>query len=168
MDTAHLKQLLDACFLAKRVVETMPELPEGMKPRHIHVLEIIHEKEEWGEECRVSDVSARLGTTTPSITKLVQELESMKMLVKRAGLTDRRVTVLRLTEKGKRCVRLYVLDLHRVWAEALWDIPDSQAEQTAELMERLYDSMPGREAPLSYSKKILGYGKQKNTDTGKE
>ncbi len=38
MDTMHLKKLLDACFTAKHVIETMPELPTGMKPRHIHVL----------------------------------------------------------------------------------------------------------------------------------
>ena len=43
MDTEHLKKLLDTCFLAKKVIETLPELPKGMKPRHIHVLEAIYE-----------------------------------------------------------------------------------------------------------------------------
>ncbi len=41
MDTTSLKQLLDTCFTAKYIVETLPQLPKGMKPRHIHVLDSV-------------------------------------------------------------------------------------------------------------------------------
>ena len=46
MTTTALKQLLDSCFVAKRVIETLPELPPGMKPRHIHVLDAVHTLQE--------------------------------------------------------------------------------------------------------------------------
>ena len=75
MDTTSLKQLLDACFTAKHIVETLPQLPKGMKPRHIHVLDSVSRVCTEQGECRVSDVSTRLNITMPSITKLVQELE---------------------------------------------------------------------------------------------
>ena len=68
MTTTALKQLLDSCFTAKRVIETLPELPPGMKPRHIHVLEAVHALQEQNGACRVSDVSARLNVTLPSVT----------------------------------------------------------------------------------------------------
>ena len=80
MTTTALKQLLDSCFTAKRVIETLPELPPGMKPRHIHVLEAVHALQEQNGACRVSDVSARLNVTLPSVTKLVQELENRNLL----------------------------------------------------------------------------------------
>ena len=40
MRTEVLKQLLDACHLAKKSIETMPKLPKGMKPRHVHVMDV--------------------------------------------------------------------------------------------------------------------------------
>lgn len=143
MRTENLKRLLDACYVAKRVVETLPELPEGMKPRHIHVLDAVYEMQSGQGLCRVSDVSARLNITTPSVTKLIQELEQRGLLEKDADAGDRRVVLLRLTEAGMACVKRYVVDLHREWAEALEDVADEQAEETIHLLERLRDTMPG-------------------------
>ncbi len=94
MTTTALKQLLDSCFVAKRVIETLPELPPGMKPRHIHVLDAVHTLQEQNGSCRVSDVSVRLNVTLPSVTKLVQELESRGLLEKRADSRDGRVILL--------------------------------------------------------------------------
>ena len=82
MNTTSLKQLLDTCFTAKRIVETLPELPKGIKPRHIHVLDAIQDIQKQQGMCRVSDVSTKLNITMPSITKLVQELESLLRPIK--------------------------------------------------------------------------------------
>ncbi|MEG1410710.1 MAG: hypothetical protein RSD36_12805 [Terrisporobacter sp.] len=35
--------MIDACFIAKRITEVMPELPNGLKPRNIHVIDCIAE-----------------------------------------------------------------------------------------------------------------------------
>ena len=59
MNTTSLKRLLDACFTAKHIIETMPALPKGMKPRHIHVLDSVDEVCREQGECRVGDVSGR-------------------------------------------------------------------------------------------------------------
>ena len=84
MDTEHLKKLLDTCFLAKKVIETLPELPKGMKPRHIHVLEAIYEITCKQESCTVSNIRDRMQITMPSISKLIQELEALHLIEKEA------------------------------------------------------------------------------------
>lgn len=143
MRTEKLKRLLDACYVAKRVVETLPELPKGMKPRHIHVLDAVYETQRSQGMCRVSDVSARLNITTPSVTKLIQELEQRGLLEKDVDAEDRRVVLLGLTEAGMACVKRYVVDLHRKWANEMEDITDEQVEEAIYLITRLRDTMPG-------------------------
>ncbi|MCI6886541.1 MAG: MarR family transcriptional regulator [Lachnospiraceae bacterium] len=143
MDTEHLKKLLDSCFLAKRIVETLPKLPEHMKPRHIHVLSVVHELQ--GSECpesgcRVSDVSTRLEITMPSVTKLVGELQQLGMLEKTGDVADGRVIRLRLTQEGTDCVERYVLRLHRAWAEEMKDITNEQAEDVIRILSQLRET----------------------------
>ena len=41
----EIKEFLDACHKAKRIAEMMPELPEGMTPRHVHVIDAIYQLE---------------------------------------------------------------------------------------------------------------------------
>lgn len=43
MTQEKLKQFLDACYDAKRLVEHLPDLPDGMKPRQVHVLDAVNE-----------------------------------------------------------------------------------------------------------------------------
>ncbi len=125
--------------MAKRIAETLPELPEGMKPRHIHVLDAVHEIRLRGGGCRVGDVSARLNITTPSVTKLVQELEARHLLEKYADTSDKRVALLKLTPEGEACVQRYVLDFHGRWTQELADITDSQTMDAIHILERLQD-----------------------------
>lgn len=142
MNTRSLKHLLDACFLAKRIVETLPELPENMKPRHIHVLDAIGEIQRQQDICRVSDVSTRLGITMPSVTRLIQELERMELLEKYPDEEDKRSSLLCLTDAGRECVRRHVVEFHSEWVEELGDITDEQAEAVIAVMEQLWHTMP--------------------------
>ena len=145
MNRKSLKHLIDACFTAKRIVETLPELPTGMKPRHIHVLDAVWEIQNEQGVCRVSDVNSRLGITMPSVTKLVQELEQLKLLQKQPDPADKRATLLTLTEEGIACVKRQVLDFHTVWADALADVSDEQAQEATNVIEKLLLTMPGME-----------------------
>lgn len=144
MNRTSLKRLLDACFVAKHVIETLPELPKGMKPRHIHVLDAVSEIQMQQGYCRVSDVSTRLNITMPSITKLIQELEKRELLVKQTAKEDKRVILLSLTDEGRECVKRHVLEFHGAWAEALGDISDEEIMDAVMVIHRLSDTMPGR------------------------
>lgn len=142
MDTKHLKKLLDACFTAKHVIETLPELPKGMKPRHIHVLERIDIVCKEHGECRVSDVSDGLNITMPSITRLVQELETLQLIEKYSDREDKRVALLKLTDQGFACVKKYVYDFHDKWSKNLSFITDEEVRKAVWLIEQLNVTMP--------------------------
>lgn len=143
MEQKDLERLLDCCFAAKRITEVLPDLPRGMKPRHIHVLHVVYELQNSAEGCRVSDVSRRLGTTMPSITRLVQELDDKKLLVKHCEAADRRITLLALTDAGIACVKEYIIAPHQEWSAAMGDITPGQVGQVEGLIRRLRDTMPG-------------------------
>lgn len=99
----EVRSLLDVCWKAKAITELMPALPKGLKPRYVHVIDAVwHINETNGQEigtARVSDVSAFLGVTTPSVTKLVGEMVELGLVVKHMDAADRRAVTLTLTER---------------------------------------------------------------------
>ena len=151
MRTEVLKQLLDACHLAKKSIETMPKLPKGMKPRHVHVMDVIGEMEDSKGFCRVGDVSAKMGITMSSITKLIQELELLGMVEKYHKEEDKRAAYLHLTTNGWQCVRQYVTELHGKWAAALEDVTDQQVQDAVFTIQRLYETI-SRESGGGYGR----------------
>ena len=120
MTQEKLKQFLDACFDAKRLIEKLPDLPDGMKPRQVHVLDAVNEIQKKQGFCRVSDISSYMNTTLPSITKLVQELEERNLLVKQAD------------EKDKRVINL-----------TLPDLDDAVVDEFVHAITRMQETMPG-------------------------
>ena len=76
MEIEAVQELMAACHEAKRITELLPKLPKGMTPRHIGVIDAIHGLSREGDVC-VSAVSARLGITRPSVTRLIGELEQL-------------------------------------------------------------------------------------------
>lgn len=145
MDTIHLKKMLDTCFLAKKIVETLPELPKGMKPRHIHVLDAVYEMTGQKGSCTVSDVRDYMNITMPSISKLLQELEGFGLLQKQPVQEDKRYYQLTLTQPGMDCVKKHVTDFHQEWVSRLSHIDNQQVEETLYLFQELKDTMPGGE-----------------------
>lgn len=111
-----VRSLIDVCWKATTITELMPALPKGMKPRYVHVIDAVwHINEPNGQDtgtARVGDVSAFLGVTTPSITKLVGEMADLGLVVKHADATDRRAVTLTLAERGLDIRRIYVEEYH--------------------------------------------------------
>ena len=130
-----VRVLMDACWKAKTIAELMPELPRGMKPRYVHVIDAVwHINAPHGQStatARVGDVSAFLGVTTPSVTKLVGEMAERDLLVKHADDTDRRAVTLTLTERGLAIRKAYVADYHAHLSELLAAITPEECETVA-------------------------------------
>ena len=143
IETVFFQQFLDACFDAKRLIEKLPDLPDGMKPRQVHVLDAVNEIQKKQGFCRVSDISSYMNTTLPSITKLVQELEERNLLVKQADEKDKRVINLTLTEEGKEFVELRVTHFHGEWASRLPDLDDAVVDEFVHAITRMQETMPG-------------------------
>ena len=115
----ELKRFIDACGAARRIVETMPELPKGIKPRHIHVIDAVVLTGEKKGKVQVSDISRHLNVTMPSVTRLVSELEERAVLEKYADAEDGRNVLLKLTPLGESYYRRYVRSTIRSWEYGL-------------------------------------------------
>lgn len=144
MNTHQIKLLLDSCFAAKRITETMESLPDGFKPRHIHVIDCIFSLGERGEEVRVGDVSRQMAITTPSVTKLLHELEEKGAVEKYSLGDDKRVILLKLTALGKAYQDKYVTKYHTAWAQNLPDVTEEQVQTAITVIARLQEAMPKR------------------------
>ncbi len=142
IDASTVRELLEGCYEAKRITETLPRLPDGIKPKHTHVLHSIDIICTENKVCRVSDVSTHLHTTMPSITKLINELYKMNLLEKYADPTDKRSVLLKLTPSGKTFVKRYVLDFHDEWASNMKDISIEQVNEAIQVISYFKKAMP--------------------------
>ena len=137
MNSELTRQFLDACHEARRICEILPNLPERLKPRHIRIIRCIHIIYEEKGIVRVSDVASAMNGTMPSITKLVNELCEMKVLIKKQSRNDRRVYTLKLTAKGQRYYNLYVDRFHNWLTEEMQSIPDEDVETAVRTIEKV-------------------------------
>ncbi|MCC2254995.1 MarR family transcriptional regulator [Ruminococcus sp. CLA-AA-H200] len=138
MELIYMKKFLDACHQAKRITELMPKLPERMTPRHIHVIDALFQLEQKEDSVKVSDVSGFLGVTRPSITKLLNELESLGAVEKIPDEADRRVTLIRLTEKGKKYYNFYVEEYQGWLLKQLGEADTEEFMTTVNTIARVY------------------------------
>lgn len=105
MNQRLVKQMFDACYMAKRTRDLLPPLPEGVQPSYIHYLDCMQELEEKGKQVRISDLSEFLNIPRPGVTRTVKEMEAKGYLQKMASPDDGRVTFLTATERGESYIR---------------------------------------------------------------
>ncbi|NEG79273.1 MarR family transcriptional regulator [Bifidobacterium avesanii] len=119
----------------------MPPLPDGFKPRYVHVIDAVwhinaaDDGDQSTPRARVGDVSAFLGVTTPSITKLVGEMADLGLVTKHASDADRRAVTLALTDRGLEIRRIYVEDYHAHLSRLLGGLTAEQCETTIATIE---------------------------------
>lgn len=148
MNTEFIKKFLDACQEAKKVTELMPELPKGMKPRHIHIIDTVYILSQKKEYVKVSDVSEVLKVTKPSITKLINELENENIVVKNSQYSDNRITTLTLTPLGEKYYETYVVKYHNWLAGLFVDIDEEDLLVTIETISKAYEIMKSHEMKI--------------------
>lgn len=141
MNIELIKKFLDVCQEAKKVTELTPKLPNGMKPRHIHVIDKVYALSQRKEYVKVSDVSEELKVTKPSITKLINELEDQNVIVKNSSNNDNRITTITLTSLGKEYYEIYVDKYHNWLAELFSDIDEKDMMKTIETISKAYEIM---------------------------
>lgn len=135
------KKIIDSCFLAKRITEMLPPLPKGMKARHIHVIDAVFTLTRARGNVKVSDISRALNVTTPSVTKLVQELCRLGAAEKYADEKDGRIAFVRLTPLGETYYRRHVENFHAKLAEAFADISEDDRRLMIATIEKVYARM---------------------------
>ena len=135
MDTALIKDFFDCCRDAKKILELLPPLPQGLTPRHIQIIDTI------------SDISTALHVTRPSITRLVSELAAAGYAQKAGSATDGRVTYVALTNKGKSCCDFYVKRYHNWVSSQLTGIKPDDLICAAATIRSFYAALKNSEPP---------------------
>lgn len=81
MKSEKVKEMLDSCYMAKRILDMLPKLPEGVLPSYVRYLETIIELEEKNQKVKVSDVSEVLNLPRPELH--VQFMQGRKRIFKK-------------------------------------------------------------------------------------
>ena len=144
MTRDKVKKVMDACYLAKRVRDLLPTLPNGVTSSHVHYLDTIRKLELKTDSVRVSDISDELGLPKPGVTKTIKDMEKLGLVEKQADKTDGRVVFLKITAAGKALLDEYVDELFGELSRELGDVSDEDADAMIETVEKLYRVMRKR------------------------
>ncbi len=144
MTRDKVKKVMDACYLAKRVRDLLPTLPNGVTSSHVHYLDTIRKLELKTDSVRVSDISDELGLPKPGVTKIIKDMERLGLVEKQADKTDGRVVFLKITAAGKALLDEYVDELFGELSRKLGDVSDEDADAMIETVEKLYRVMRKR------------------------
>lgn len=141
MTNEKIKRMLDACYLAKRIREMLPPLPEGVMPSYIKYLEVVQTLEKNSSHVRVSDISDALDLPRPGVTRTVKEMEQKGYLRKLASSDDRRVTYISITEEGRELSRKYNENYFSELSAYLDDISEEEADCMIRTIGKFYEIM---------------------------
>lgn len=148
MNPEKIKRMLDACYLAKRIRELLPELPEGVAPAYIQYLDVIHRLQKHGERVKVSDISDTLKLPRPGVTRTVKEMEKKGYLSKYASEEDGRITYISITEKGEHLSDQYDKNYYSRLSKYLDDISEEEADCMIRTIEKFYRVMSERRVDI--------------------
>ncbi|MEY8310346.1 MarR family transcriptional regulator [Erysipelotrichaceae bacterium 51-3] len=141
IDGKQVERLLDGCFYAKKLTETLPPLPQGVQQRQNFVLQEVYRITNRQGFCRVSDIAHALNTSMPSITRMVGDLERRGFLRKKTDPRDKRVVLVELMAPGLLYVRRSHA-FHQEWAENIDGITEQDVETVIRALQKLRQAMP--------------------------
>ena len=101
MTKDKIKEVMDACYQAKRIRDMLPALPGGVTSSHIHYLDTLSKLEKTEGKVKVSDISENLGLPRPSVTKTVKDMEKLGFVEKETTETDGRFVYIKTTRIGR-------------------------------------------------------------------
>ena len=141
MTNKKIKEMLDACYQAKRIREMLPPLPEGVMPSYIQYLDAIQKLEKKDIHVKVSDISDVMNLPRPGVTRTVKEMEKKGYLSKIASPDDGRVTYISITEEGWKLFRKYDENYFGELSVDLSDISEEDADCMIRTIAKFYQIM---------------------------
>ena len=144
MTKDKIKEVMDACYQAKRIRDMLPALPGGVTSYHFHYLDTLSKLEKTEGKVKASDISENLGLPRPSVTKTVKDMEKLGFVEKETTETDGRFVYIKTTRTGRDLVDKYVDEYFGNLSEDLGGITDEDADKMIEVVEKFYIVMSNR------------------------
>ncbi len=141
MENKKIKQMLDACYRAKRIRDMLPELPKGVTSSYIQYLDVIQTLEKEGKQVKVSDISERMNLPRPGVTRTVKEMENKGYLKKISSSLDRRIVYISLTDAGKELSNTYDKYYFSMLERYMNGISDKEADNMILTIDKFYQIM---------------------------
>ena len=152
MTEEKIKRMLDACFLAKRIRDFLPELPDGVKPAYIQYMDTIHKLQGNGvQRVKISDISDSLAIPRPGVTRTVKEMEERCYLKKISSDEDARITYIEITVKGEELSEKYDKNYYSRLCRYLDGISEEEADCMINTIEKFYKVMSERCTPVAFT-----------------
>ena len=148
MNEDKIKRMLDACYLAKRIRELLPKLPEGVTPAYIQYMDVIHRLQKNQEHVKVSDISGTLNLPRPGVTRTVKEMERKGYLYKYASQEDGRITYISITKKGEELSDKYDKNYYSRLTKYMDHISEEEADCMIQTIEKFYQVMSERRVDI--------------------
>ena len=138
MNSQKTKEMLDSCYMAKRILDLLPELPEGVLPSYIRYLEaIIDLKERYGK-VKISEISEALNLPRPGVTRTVRSMVEKGYLNKMSSKEDGRVTYIEVSEKGQALFEKFNKEYFENLSQNLNHISIEEADCMIKTIEKFY------------------------------
>ena len=112
---------------------------KGLSPQRLRILSSIHER---GPRI-MSDLKTELGVTATNVTALVDSLEKDGLVVRRRHPTDRRATVIELSDKVMTQLSPRCTEYKEQVAELFSDLSDNECKAFVKTLEKLWSRLQG-------------------------
>ena len=96
---------------------------------------------------RIGELADLVGRDYTTVSRQVAKLESLSLITRRPGTTDRRVTEAVVTEKGQAVSELFDVARERLAQKALADWSEQDLKELARLLRRFTDDFMRRGRP---------------------
>lgn len=141
MNSQKTKDMLDSFYMAKRILDLLPELPEGVLPSYIRYLERVIELQKTHEKVKVSDLSSALNLPRPGVTRTVSSMVEKGYLNKISSKEDGRVTYIEISDKGMVLFEKFNREFFNDLSSSLNHISIEEADCMIETIEKFYQVM---------------------------
>lgn len=141
MNSQKTKDMMDSFYMAKRILDLLPELPEGVLPSYIRYLERVIELQKTHEKVKVSDLSSALNLPRPGVTRTVNSMVEKGYLNKMSSKEDGRVTYIEISNKGMALFEKFNREFFNDLSSSLNHISVEEADIMIETIEKFYQVM---------------------------
>ncbi|WP_051250731.1 MarR family winged helix-turn-helix transcriptional regulator [Paenibacillus harenae] len=111
----------------------------GLKASEIRVLTTVKKGNDKGSSVMtISEISRTLQVTSPTVTQMVNSLIASGYVERSSDPNDRRITEIRLTEKGDKLAQKAVMRYHELFKGIIDELDKERSDQLVSLLNQVF------------------------------